>query len=63
MGQVKGRRAGGAAAPEAVPAAARLAWVDNLKVAVIAGVIVVHAAMAYIIDADWYYQERTSSEV
>jgi hypothetical protein len=41
----------------------RLAWVDNLKVAVIAGVIVVHAAMAYLIDADWYYMERTTSEL
>jgi glucan biosynthesis protein C len=61
--QVQDQRAGGAAAPAATPAAARLPWVDNLKVAVIAGVVVVHAAMAYLIDADWYYMERTSSEL
>lgn len=53
MGQIKGRLAVGAAEAEA-SAAARLVWVDNLKVAVIAGVVVVHAAMAYLIDADWY---------
>lgn len=63
MVQVEGRRVGGAAAPGTAPVAARLPWVDNLKVAVIAGVVVVHAAMAYVIDADWYYQERTSSEL
>jgi peptidoglycan/LPS O-acetylase OafA/YrhL len=37
--------------------------VDNLKVAVIAGVVVVHAATAYLIDVDWYYMERTTSEL
>jgi hypothetical protein len=63
MGQVKGRLAVGAAEAGAAPAAVRLAWVDNLKVAVIAGVVVVHAAMAYLIDADWYYMERTTSEL
>jgi glucans biosynthesis protein C len=65
MGQVMGRLAAGAAeAAEAeAPAAARLVWVDNLKVAVIAGVVVVHVAMAYLIDADWYYTERTTSEL
>jgi hypothetical protein len=62
MGQVTGRLAVGAAEAEA-SAAVRLVWVDNLKVAVIAGVVVVHAAMAYLIDADWYYMERTSSEL
>jgi hypothetical protein len=59
MGQVKGRPVVGAEAP----ADGRLVWVDNLKVAVIAGVVVVHAAMAYLIDADWYYTERTSSQL
>jgi glucans biosynthesis protein C len=40
-------------------------WVDNLRVIVIAGVIVMHAAVAYLVDiADWYYNaERTSSGV
>jgi hypothetical protein len=57
--QDEGRLAVGGAAPVAV----RLAWVDNLKVAVIAGVVVVHAAMAYLIDADWYYMERTTSQL
>jgi glucans biosynthesis protein C len=28
---------------------------------VIAGVIVLHAATAYVLDIDWYYQERTTS--
>jgi hypothetical protein len=63
MVQVESRRAGGAAAPAAAPVATRLPWVDNLKIAVIAGVVVVHAAMAYLIDADWYYMERTTSEL
>jgi uncharacterized membrane protein YcfT len=52
MGQVKGQLAVGTAEAEA-SAAARLLWVDNLKMAVIAGVVVVHTAMAYLIDADW----------
>ena len=61
--QDEGRLAVGAAAPGAAPVAMRLAWVDNLKVAVIAGVVIVHAAMAYLIDADWYYMERTTSQL
>jgi Acyltransferase family len=38
-------------------------WADNLRVIVIAGVIVMHAAVAYLVDiADWYYQgERVTS--
>jgi hypothetical protein len=64
MVQVKGRRVGGAAAPRVAPAAARLAWVDNLKVTVIAAVVVVHAATAYVIDIAWYYDmERTTSQL
>jgi glucans biosynthesis protein C len=63
MGEVEGQLVGGATAPGATLPAARLAWVDNLKVAVIAGVVVVHAAMAYLIDADWYYMERTTSQL
>ena len=61
--QDMGRVVVGVPAPAAPPAATRLAWVDNLKIAVIAGVVVVHAAMAYLIDADWYYQERTTSQL
>jgi glucan biosynthesis protein C len=39
-------------------------WADNLRVIVIAGVIVLHAATAYLVDiAGWYYQERTTSSV
>jgi hypothetical protein len=34
---------------------------DTLRVTAIAGVIVMHAATAYILDIDWYYQERTTS--
>src|SRR6266545_6278410 len=60
MMQDEGRLVVGAAAPGA-PAAARLAWVDNLKIAVIAGVVVVHAAATYVLDVDWYYMERTTS--
>ena len=36
---------------------------DNLRVVVIAGVIVAHTATAYILDFDWYYEERTASVV
>lgn len=49
MMQDKGRLVVGARAPGA-PAVARLAWVDNLKIAVIAGVIVVHTPSAYLPD-------------
>jgi peptidoglycan/LPS O-acetylase OafA/YrhL len=41
----------------------RWPWVDNLRVTVIAGVIVVHVATAYVLDSDWYYEERASSAV
>ncbi|MGZ4580843.1 MAG: acyltransferase family protein [Nocardioidaceae bacterium] len=41
----------------------RALWVDNLRVIVIACVIVVHTATAYVIDIPWYYEaERTASE-
>lgn len=36
---------------------------DNLRVAVIAGVVVTHVATAYVLDIDWYYQERTTNGV
>jgi glucan biosynthesis protein C len=45
----------------AVVVRSRAAWVDNLRVALIAGVIVAHAATAYIVDVSWYYEERTTS--
>lgn len=39
-------------------------WADNLRVAVIAGVIVVHTATAYVVDIPWYYDdERVTSGV
>jgi glucan biosynthesis protein C len=42
----------------------RQQWVDNLRVIVIAGVIVLHAATAYLVPiAGWYYEERTTSGV
>lgn len=41
----------------------RRAWMDNLRVAIIAGVIVAHTATAYILDFPWYYEERTASVV
>ena len=43
----------------AVGTTGRLAWVDNLRVAAITGVIVVHSATAYVTDfADWYYDDE-----
>ncbi|MFZ1489278.1 MAG: acyltransferase family protein [Ilumatobacteraceae bacterium] len=39
----------------------RQAWIDNLRVAVIVGVIGVHVALIYALDVGWYYQERTAS--
>lgn len=41
----------------------RQAWIDNLRVAVIVGVIAAHVSTAYILDIDWYYEERTASAV
>jgi Acyltransferase family len=40
-------------------AVGRRAWIDNLRIAVIVGVIGAHVATAYILDIDWYYEERT----
>jgi hypothetical protein len=39
----------------------RRAWMDNLRVAVIVGVIVTHVATTYVLDIDWYYEERTAT--
>jgi hypothetical protein len=41
----------------------REAWIDNLRVAVIVGVIGSHVALIYALDVGWYYEERTASKV
>jgi glucans biosynthesis protein C len=41
----------------------RHAWADNLRVLVIAGMIVVHVATAYLVEEDWYYVERAAGPV
>lgn len=58
-----GTRMSAVVAPDrtAARAAGRAGWIDSLRVVVIAGVIVLHAATAYLLDIDWYYQERTTS--
>ena len=57
-----GMRVAAGTRPDQAPAvAARVGWMDTLRVTAIAGVIVMHAATAYLIDIDWYYQERTTS--
>ena len=38
----------------------RLAWIDNLRVAVIVGVIVVHVSATYAVQMPWYYEERSA---
>lgn len=55
---------GQVSATDAAKPPGRLAWIDNLKIATIAGVVVFHAATAYITDvAGWYYEERTTSQL
>jgi Acyltransferase family len=49
--------------PSQVQSEGRHAWMDNLRVAVIAGVVITHVATAYALDIDWYYEERTASAV
>jgi hypothetical protein len=41
----------------------RTAWVDNLRVVVIMGVIGAHVSLIYALDVGWYYEERTAGEV
>jgi hypothetical protein len=41
----------------------RDAWIDNLRVAVIVGVIGSHVALIYALEVDFYYQERTAGAV
>lgn len=36
-------------------------WVDNLRVVLIAGVIVVHTATAYVVDIPWYYDDERAA--
>ncbi len=49
---------------EAVRTQTHEAWVDNLRVLLIAGVIVAHTATAYVVDIPWYYDdERAPSGV
>jgi len=38
-------------------------WADNLRVLVIAVVVVWHTATAYLGGSDWYYMDRTTSKV
>jgi glucans biosynthesis protein C len=39
----------------------RLAWLDNLRIVIIAGMILTHVGTAYVVDIGWYYEERTAS--
>lgn len=41
----------------------RHAWIDNLRVVIITGVIGAHVALIYALDVGWYYEERTASTV
>ena len=43
--------------------ARRHVWPDNLRVAVIVGVIGAHVSLIYALDVGWYYEERSASEV
>lgn len=47
-------------APESI-AGSRQPWMDNLRVAVIAGVIVVHVSATYAVQMPWYYEERSAT--
>jgi fucose 4-O-acetylase-like acetyltransferase len=53
------------APPQQIPAAPgqRQRWADNLRVLVIAVVVVWHTATAYLGGADWYYMDRVTSKV
>lgn len=44
---------------DTVTTGVRVTWVDNLRIASITGVVVVHTATAYVTDfADWYYHDE-----
>jgi len=53
------------ASPPGIPAGPghRERWVDNLRVLIIAVVVVWHTATAYLGGSDWYYMDRTTSKV
>ena len=53
------------ASPQEIPAEPghREPWADNLRVLVIAVVVVWHTAAAYLAGADWYYMDRSTSKV
>jgi len=53
------------ASPREIPAepGQREQWADNLRVLVIAVVVVWHTATAYLAGADWYYMDRSTSKV
>jgi len=53
------------ASPHEVPAepGQRERWADSLRVLVIAVVVVFHTATAYLAGSDWYYMDRTTSQV
>jgi glucans biosynthesis protein C len=44
------------------PAVSRQAWIDNLRVVIIVGVIGAHVSLIYALDVGWYYEERTAGE-
>jgi len=52
------------ALPREVPAAPdqRQHWADNLRVLVIAVVVIFHTATAYLGGSSWYYMDRTASK-
>lgn len=41
----------------------RATWIDNLRVAIIVGVIGSHVSVIYALDVGWWYEERTASEI
>jgi len=53
------------ASPPGIPAGPdqRERWADNLRVLVIAVVVVWHTATAYLGGSDWYYMDRTTSKL
>lgn len=53
------RAAGVEVGAEKVPDVRR-PWIDNLRVAVITGVIVVHVSATYAVQMPWYYEERSA---
>lgn len=42
-------------------APSRQAWIDNLRVVIVVGVIGAHVSLIYALDVGWYYEERTAS--